>query len=96
MGKRSRNRDAEPVDASVEERIATAEKEYRGLKKTMTLGAVAVSLLIVGLIIQQPGGWLFAVVVLALIEGISYFFLRRSLERRREDRLARIRSGDDA
>ncbi len=96
MGKRSRQRDSEPVDPTVEERIATAEKEYRSLKRTMTVGAVAVALLIVGLILQQPGGWLAAVVVLGSLEGVSYFFLRKSLERRRAERLARIRSGEAA
>ena len=96
MGKRSRNRSEEPVDASIEEQVATAEKEYRSLKKTMTLGLVVVALLIIGLLLQQPGGWLFAVIVLALIEGVSYFFLRKSLERRRVERIARIRSGETA
>lgn len=96
MGKRSRNREEAPVDASVEEQIATAEKEYRGLKKLFNLGAFAVALLILGLIIQQPGGWLFAVIVLGLLEGVSYFFLRKSLERRREERIARIQSGEQA
>lgn len=96
MGKRSRNRPEEPVDATVEEQVATAEKEYRGLKRTMNVGAFAVALLVLGLIIQQPGGWLFAAVVLGLLEGVSYFFLRRSLERRLVERVARIRSGEQA
>lgn len=96
MGKRSRNRSEEPVDASVAEQTEQAEKEYRQLKRTMNVGAFAVSLLILGLIIQHPGGWLFAAGVLAVIEGVSYWFLRTSLERRREDRLARIRSGQQA
>lgn len=96
MGKRSRNRSEEPLDATVEEQVATAEKEYRGLKRTMTVGAFAVAMLIVGLIIQRPGGWLPAVVLLGAIEGVSYFFLRKSLERRLEERIARIRSGEQA
>ncbi|MFT4049781.1 MAG: hypothetical protein QM648_08085 [Solirubrobacterales bacterium] len=96
MGKRSRNRQDEQLDASTEEQLATAEKEYRSLKRTMGLGLFVVGLLIIGLIIQQPGGWLPAVVILALIEGVSYFFLRRSLERRRVERLDRIRSGEVA
>lgn len=93
MGKRSRNK-VEPADQTVEERLQTAESEYRSLKRTMTVGAVAVALLIVGLTIQQPGGWETAVVVLGLLEGVSYFFLRRSLERRREERIARIKAGE--
>lgn len=91
MGKRSRN---QPVDITVEEEIEKAEKEYRGLKRLFNLGAFAVALLILGLILQQPGGWLIAVVILGLIEGVSYFFLRRSLEQRREERIARIRHGE--
>lgn len=96
MGKRSRNRSEEPIDASVAEQIATAEKEYRGLKRLFNLGAFVVGLLILGLILQQPGGWVFAVVVLGLIEGVSYFFLRKSLDRRLAERVARIQSGETA
>lgn len=93
MGKRSRNRE-EIVDASVEEQVEKAEKEYRQLKRTMNLGGFAVALLIIGLILQQPGGWLIAVIVLGAIEGISFVFLRKSLDRRRDERVARIRSGE--
>jgi hypothetical protein len=96
MGKRSRNKSVTEADRTIEEQIAVAEKEYAGLKRTMTVGAVAIALLIVGLIIRQPGGWVIAVVVLGLIEGISYVFLRISLERRRDERIARIKSGESS
>ena len=95
MGKRSRNREPEIApEESVEEQIARAEREYRGLKRMMTIGAVGVAILILGLILRQPGGWVGAVVVLAVIEGVSYPLLLRSLGRRRAERIARIQSGE--
>jgi hypothetical protein len=77
---------------SHEEQLKKIDAEYRGLKRMMTTGAIGVAILILGLVLRQPGGWVVAVVVLALIEGISYPLLIRSLDRRHAQRVADLNS----
>lgn len=93
MGKRSRNKTEEP-EATREEQLEAAEKEYRQIKRMMFIGLMAVVLLVVGLLLTRPGGYLVLVIVLVAIEGVSYPLLRKSLDRRREERIAAINSGE--
>ena len=95
MGKRSRKKADEPeVPKTREEQLAEIERDYGGIKRMMTVGAIAVGLLILGLVLRQPDGWVVGVVVLGLIEGISYPLLRRSLDRRRDERIASLDSAE--
>lgn len=95
MGKRSRNKTEEPeIPKTREEELAEIDRDYRGIKRMMTVGALAVGLLILGLVLRQPDGWVVGVVVLALIEGISYPLLRKSLDRRRDERIASLDSAE--
>lgn len=96
MGKRSRNKpDAEvEVPKTREEQLADIDRDYNGIKRMMTIGAVGVVILIIGLALRQPGGWVVAAIILGAIEGISYPLLRRSLDRRRDERIASLDSGE--
>jgi hypothetical protein len=96
MGKRSRNQPAAKVDVpkTREEQLAEIDRDYKGIKRMMTIGAAGVVVLIIGLAIRQPGGWVVAAIVLGAIEGISYPLLRRSLDRRRDERVASLDSGE--
>jgi hypothetical protein len=96
MGKRSRNRTDEVavVEKTREEELAEIERDYRGIKRMMTIGLVGIVVLIILLALRQPGGWVVAVIVLGAIEGISYPILLKSLNRRRADRIASLDSGE--
>lgn len=75
-----------------EEQLKKIDSEYRGIRRMMLTGAIGVGILILGLVLRQPGGWVVAVVVLGLIEGISYPLLARSLDRRHAQRIAELDS----
>lgn len=90
MTRSERSDSAEPL--TKEEQLKKLEADYNGLRRMMTIGAVGVGILILGLILRQPGNWLVAVVILGLIEGISYPLLMRSLARRRDERVADLNS----
>jgi hypothetical protein len=96
MGKRSRNKpdDVAVVEKTREEQLAEIDRDYRGIKRMMTIGLIGVVVLIILLALRQPGGWLVAVIVLGAIEGISYPILLKSLDRRREERIASLDSGE--
>lgn len=96
MGKRSRNKPDEVVvvEKTREEQLAEIDRDYRGIKRMMTIGLIGVVVLIILLALRQPGGWLVAVIVLGAIEGISYPILLKSLDRRRADRIASLDSGE--
>lgn len=95
MGKRSRNKPAEAeVPKTREEQIAEINRDYNGIKRMMTTGLIGVVILIIGLALRQPGGWVIAALILGAIEGISYPILMKSLKRRRDDRVASLDSGE--
>lgn len=96
MGKRSRNKTDEVavVEKTREEELAEIERDYRGIKRMMTIGLIGIVVLIILLALRQPGGWVVAVIVLGAIEGISYPILLKSLNRRRADRIASLDSGE--
>lgn len=96
MGKRSRNKPDEVVvvEKTREEQLAEIERDYKGIKRMMTIGLAGVVILILGLAWRQPGGWVLAALILGAIEGVSYPILRKSLDRRREERIASLDSGE--
>jgi hypothetical protein len=96
MGKRTRNKPDEVavVEKTREEQLAEIDRDYRGIKRMMTIGLVGVVLLIILLALRQPGGWVVAALILGAIEGISYPILLKSLNRRRADRIASLDSGE--
>lgn len=92
MGKRSRNKPEEVK--SREEQLEAAEKEYRQIKRMMFVALIAIVLLVVGLLLSRPDGYIVLVILLVVIEGVSYPLLRKSLDRRRAERIAAINSGE--
>lgn len=70
------------------------EKDYAGIKRMLLAGLIAVLALCGVLVFTRPGGYLPLVVVLLVVEGVGYRFLSRSLDQRREQRIAELDSED--
>lgn len=88
MGKR--NRTAAERQAELDQ----IEKDYAGIKRMLLGGLIAVLILCGVLVFTRPGGYMVLVVVLLLIEGVGYQFLSRSLEKRRDERIAQLDAED--
>lgn len=73
--------------------LAQIDREYLGIKRMLLIGLVAVMGLCAALIFTRPGGYMVMVTLLLVIEGVGYVMLTRSLDKRREERIAELDSG---
>ena len=83
----------ENLNAEVREaEIEKIDREYLGIKRMLLIGLVAVLGLCAALVFTRPGGYMAMVILLLVIEGVGYVLLTRSLDKRREERIAELDS----
>lgn len=86
----ARNRDIKTKS----EQLERVDRDYLQIKRMLVVGLVAVLGLAATLLFTRPGGYVPLVVFLITVEAISFPLFMRSLDKRREQRIAEIESDE--
>ncbi len=76
------------------EQLERVDRDYLQIKRMLVVGLVAVLGLAAALIFTRPGGYIPLVAFLVIVEAISFPLFMRSLDKRRDERIAEIESDE--
>ena len=86
----ARNRD----NKTKAEELERVDRDYLQIKRMLVIGLVAVLGLAAALLFTRPSGYMPLVLFLVVVEAISFPLFMRSLDKRREQRIAEIEADE--